>query len=82
MKHYLHSNGRLQLRSGSGTFRQATSDDLGMGLFTCEDCGETKLYDLYEFRRENGFVIKKALPMPTVCNRCQQEADYAEAHRG
>lgn len=45
---YKHSNGRLALRRGNGTFRRATLQDFGIpkaalatGPMTCADCGHT-----------------------------------------
>ncbi len=45
---YKHSNGRLTLRRGNGTFRRTTLQDIGIpksdvatGPMTCANCGHT-----------------------------------------
>lgn len=69
---YKHGNGRLQMRSGNGQFRQSDLSDLGLGSAICPNCGAINAYKLYEYRRDGGFVERVRNEPPTVCESCKE----------
>lgn len=67
-KSYLHSNGRLTMRSSGGQFRQSILSDIGMAVATCPVCNTGHFHEGYSYEVIGAFVHQVKNKPTMICD--------------